>query len=269
MSLINGVPSDQLATTDRGLQYGDGLFETIAVRHGEPQLWDLHMTRLQQGCKALCLPMVDIQLLNAEAQRVCRHATNAVLKIILTRGSGGRGYQVQEAVEPTRILSVHPCPDYPEEYSKQGIRVRFCNLRLARQPALAGIKHLNRLEQVLARQEWQDPDIVEGLLRDSHDEVIEGVMSNLFMVRAGKLFTPDLTHCGVAGVMRERVMRLAESLGLMVHIQALVEQDLYGADELFVTNSLIGIWPVRQLEQRPFPVGPVTQQLQQLLVKHD
>lgn len=266
--LINGEPTQQLDAGDRGLQYGDGLFETIAVRQGKPRLWDLHMARLHCGCEALGLPLIDPALLAREAQSLCSGSSEAVLKIILTRGAGGRGYRMPALVQPTRILSLHDFPAYPDGYSENGIIVRLCRLRLARQPALAGIKHLNRLEQVLARQEWQQPDIVEGILRDTRDHVIEGVMSNLFSVYSGELFTPDLTHCGVAGVMREHVMALAEAAGLVVNVRQLTEQDLFDADEVFMTNSLIGIWPVSQIEDSKLKVGPITRQLQQALSEY-
>ncbi len=267
-TLVNGKPSRQIDVADRGLHYGDGLFETLLVKQGEPQLWEQHMSRLQCGCEALALPMVDPAVLEKEARSICSDADRAVLKIMLTRGTGGRGYKTAEQVSVTRILNLHAYPDYPAESWTRGVHVRICNLRLARQPALAGVKHLNRLEQVLARQEWTQPEIAEGILLDTEDRVVEGVMSNLFIVADGDILTPDLTFCGVAGVMREQVMTVAEDAGICARVATLQEKDLFHADEVFLTNSLIGVWPVTRIEQHVLGIGAITQRIQEACAPH-
>ncbi len=269
MILVNGIEADRVAVGDRGLQYGDGLFETFAVRDGAPEYWDRHMQRLQKGAERLGIPMPEVELLAREAARICRGRTRAVLKLMLTRGEGGRGYRPPADAAPTRILSLHPWPDYPPTYCAEGIRLRLCRTPMGRNPALAGIKHLNRLEQVLARAEWDDPDIPEGLMLDTDGDVISGTMTNVFLVRRGGLYTPDLSHCGVEGTTRARLLELAARHGIPCEISALQLDSLWGADEVFVCNSVAGIWPVRRIEQHRYVPGTVTQRCITLLSQQD
>jgi 4-amino-4-deoxychorismate lyase len=261
--MINGEMTQLLPATDRGLHYGDGLFETIAVVNGRPRLWSAHMARLQRGCEVLGLPMPDLHLLHSEALTLSSSEQRAVIKLIVTRGSGGRGYRPPADATPQRILFRYPWPDYPELSS--GIRLRVCQTPLACNPALAGIKHLNRLEQVLARAEWDDPAIHEGLMCDLGGQVKEGTMSNLFWVEEGRLFTPDLNRCGVAGVMRAQVMAIARNLGTTLETAEILPEELLQMDEIFMTNSLVGIWPVGHFAGRDFLPGKLTQGLQAVL----
>jgi 4-amino-4-deoxychorismate lyase len=265
VNLLNGQPASTLDLHDRGLHYGDGLFETIAVDRGEPLLWPQHMARLLEGCRRLRLPPPDTDLLRSEAGQVLAGAGRATLKILITRGSAGRGYRAPRDAQPTRLLMRFPWPDYPVDNGRTGVVVRLCETRLARNPALAGLKHLNRLEQVLARGEWDDPGIAEGLMLDTGGCLIEGTMSNVFLVRAGGLVTPALDACGVAGVMRARVLEAAASLGIPCATADLTPADAEAADALFLTSSLIGLWPVRQLGERRYAVNPIVQTLQQQL----
>lgn len=252
LTLINGMPGDCLSVTDRGLQYGDGLFETIAVHHGEPHLWVRHMQRLAAGCARLGISPPDTEQLAAEVQRVADDRDRMVVKIIVTRGSGARGYRPAANGDTVRIVQGLPWPEFPEFASRTGIPVRWCETRLAPQPRLAGLKHLNRLEQVLARAEWRD-EWLEGLMCDPGENVIEGTMSNVFLVQGGTLITPDLSQSGVAGVMRAAVLDLAEAKGIRCSVQPVTVSMVERSEELFVTNSLIGIWPVARLESRTFP----------------
>ena len=143
--------------------------------------------------------------------------------------------------------------------------LRVCKTPLGLNPALAGIKHLNRLEQVMARAEWDDTNIAEGLMLDVAGHVIEGTMSNVFCVRQDTLFTPDLTHCGVEGITRERVLKTAGRNGLEAVVTQLGLADIRQADEVFICNSLIGIWPVRRLAEKSWLPGPITKALKQAL----
>jgi len=264
LTLINGRESASVDVTDRGLQYGDGLFETIAVGDGRISLWDRHLDRLADGCRRLAIVMPDRQLLRDEVQRVAGNAARAVVKIIVTRGSGGRGYRPDGCTLSTRVVQGLPWPKLPEAAARDGVQVRWCTLQLARQPRLAGLKHLNRLEQVLARAEWRD-EYAEGLMCDRAGLVIEGTMSNLFIVHQGVLTTPDLSESGVAVVVRDEVLARAPTLGIPVAVQAVTPVMVEAAEELFLTNSLIGVWPIRQLETRNYVVGKITQALQQAL----
>jgi 4-amino-4-deoxychorismate lyase len=262
MILVNGVEVDRIAVKDRGFQYGDGLFETIEVLAGQPVFLEQHLLRLSAGCSRLNIPSPDISQLTNEVYDVCRRSNQAVLKIIITRGTGGRGYRQPEAIQPTHVISLHPFPDYPQTFTEQGIVARFCETRLGLNPALAGIKHLNRLEQVMARAEWDDPAIQEGIMLDNNDHVIEGTMSNLFYVRDGVIYTAPLQSAGVAGIVRGIIKQLAIGQGITVIEQDYSKQALLNADEAFVCNSIIGIWPVKRMESVSFAVGPMTRQFQ-------
>lgn len=265
--LINGRPAETLAVQDRGLQYGDGLFETIAVLQGRPQFWSRHLQRLTEGCQRLGLPAPDGNQLRSEVDRVSSTTAQSVAKIILTRGSGTRGYRPPTDAAVTRIVQGSPWPVYPANAGSAGVAVRWCQMRLARQPRLAGLKHLNRLEQILARAEWQD-EYAEGLMCDTEDCVIEGTMSNLFVIHRGTLITPDLSQSGVAGVVRGALLDAAERLDIPHHLQSVTPALVEQADELFLTNSLIGIWPVARLEAKKYEVaGKITQALQAALLR--
>lgn len=265
ITLVNGQVSTNLSVADRGLQYGDGLFETLALRNGKALLWERHIQRLDEGCQRLGLPRPETGLLGEEVERIASTEARAVAKIILTRGTAGHGYRADAAATTTRIVQRLPWPAYPDAAGKKGVSVRWCATRLARQPRLAGMKHLNRLEQVLARAEWQD-DYAEGLMHDTDGLVIEGTRTNLFLVGTdGTLTTPDLSQSGVAGVMRAQVLDSAAAMGLTCVIQAVTTDMVASAQELFLTNSLIGIWPIRRIEARHYVVGQISQTLQAAL----
>ncbi len=266
--LIDGQPRDSIDARDRGLHYGDGLFETIAVKDARPLLWPEHMARLADGCRRLGLPLPNPDLLRREAAAEIAESGFGVLKIMLTRGCGGRGYRPPADPDITRILAFHPAPDYPPEFWTKGVRVRLCNTRLGMNPALAGMKHLNRLEQVLARREWDDDGIVEGLMRDSAGNLLEGTMSNLFLVNSQRLLTPALDQCGVAGVMRKKVLETASEVGIHCRIADVSLQELERADALFLTNALIGIWPVRQVDGQSFSLDAIPAPLRERIAPY-
>jgi 4-amino-4-deoxychorismate lyase len=263
--VVNGKRLDAVSTMDRGLLYGDGVFETIAVQDGKAQRWECHMERLRHGCQRLGIVPVAPAILETEAESMCQGVARAVLKIIITRGTGGRGYRPVAGGGQTRILQLHPWPDFPERFACDGVAVRICNLRLGQNPALAGIKHLNRLEQVLARAEWDDGGIPEGLLLDQQDCLVEGTMSNVFLVQDEKLVTPDLAQCGVAGVMRAMVLSRAVEAGIVTEVRPVAVGELFSAQEVFLCNSIIGIWTVSSIDGCRIPSGKVTGKLQGLL----
>ncbi len=263
--MIDGHDCESVPADDRGLQYGDGLFETMAAMDGRIALLEEHLERLSHGAGRLGLPIPDRGVLRREVLGLLPGQGRAVSKLILTRGSGGRGYRQPEKIKIRRIVSVHPWPDYPDSWASDGIAVRLCETRLANDPVLAGLKTLNRLHQVLARAEWDDPDIAEGLMMDADGRVVCGTMSNLFLVRSGALLTPDLEYSGVAGVMRKQILKVAAQMEIEVQERAVSLDDLSRADEIFFSNSLIMIWPVRQFEDRIRATGPLTTRLQRAL----
>ena len=206
------------------------------------------------------MPKFDLNVSRAEISQLCENAGDAVLKIIITRGTGGRGYRQPENIKPTRMLSLHPFPDYPQSYYTDGIVARICNTRLGLNPTLAGMKHLNRLEQILARAEWQDNLIHEGIMLDFNGRVIEGTMTNLFYAKNSELFTSSLNLCGIAGILRGWVF---EKMRVMEH--DFFVENLFEADEIFVCNSIMGICGVQQIEQQHFSIGDITKKLQFML----
>ena len=240
----NGRPSAQVTALDRGLQYGDGLFETMRVRGHHIALLDAHLQRLREGCARLDLPMPSPATLRREIRKAAGRWPDAVIKLIVTRGSGERGYRAPRPCHPTRLLI---CEPRASRSSAVAVRVRLCSTRLSENPALAGMKTLNRLDAVLARSEWRDPRIHEGLMRDHAGLIVCGTMTNVFAAVRGRLITPVLDRCGVDGVMRRWVLQHARELGVPVAEGRLRMSDLEKADEILLTNAVVGIWSVRAL----------------------
>ena len=247
LSAVNGVLGAALPAHDRGALYGDGVFRTLVVRERRPVCWGRHYARLAEDCSRLALPCPPAADLLADLAALSRDRPDGVVRITVTRGTGGRGYKIPSSLTPNRVVSLSP-PPLATEVGGQGVTLRLCRLRLAHQPRLAGVKHLNRLENVLARAEWDDPAVSEGLLLDTEDRVIEGVMSNVFLRRGTTLVTPELSRCGVAGVTRDRVLEAAPALGLQAEVRAVTLAELRDADEVLLTNSVIGVWQVTRFQ---------------------
>lgn len=243
--IVNGSSQDTIAINDRGLAYGDGVFETILIHRHHPILLQAHLDRLESGSSRLKISLDRTQLEQEIADYSPHFPEQGVLKIIVTRGAGGRGYRPLHSSDTTRILSLHSLPVYEGDPGNSGIATFICNQRLAIQPTLSGIKHLNRLEQVLASQEWLDESFMEGIMLDSNDNVIEGTRSNIFWSESGRLFTPTLSNCGVAGIMRNYLLN---SIAGAAEINGCSLDRLVGADEIFICNSVFGIWPVRSIQ---------------------
>jgi 4-amino-4-deoxychorismate lyase len=264
-TLVNGQPTRCVDFADRGFQYGDGTFTTATVRQGVPLFWPLHLERLKRDCQKLLIPFPGGEYLWSDVRTLCTAQPEGVLKVQISRGIGGRGYRLPETAEVTRVLSLHPLPDYPSELQRNGVEVRICESRLSINPRLAGIKHMNRLEQILGRAEWSGEEIREGIMLDAEGYVVEGTMSNVFLIKNGTLYTPRIDRCGVAGVMRSIVITTALERGVAVVESRVALKELYAADEVFLTNSVIGLWPVRRCEHRAYNVGPVTQEIDRWL----
>ena len=247
--LINGRTDEPLDARDRGLHYGDGLFETLAVVGGRPRFLDWHFERLGLGATRLGLPLPDFERLRAEIATACAEP-RGVVKVIVTRGVGPRGYRPPSHPEPTRIVAGAPWPDWAPTAWSDGVRIGWCRTRYGRNPALAGIKHLNRLEQVLARAEWDDGRMDEGLMQDDRDQVISATQANLFARIDGQWTTPLLDQCGVAGVMRRAFRSWSAEAGDPVIERALPAAELARATHCILTNALIGAWPVREIAGR-------------------
>jgi len=246
--LVNGEFGNLISIRDRGLLYGDGVFRTLRVTRGKPEHWPLQYQKLQHDCTALGIACPDFDVLSVELGRLLPDHPDAVYKLIVTRGQAARGYAPVSDAVPTHIWDVSPLPEYPPSRAEQGVSLCLCELRLSQQPRLAGIKHLNRLENVLAASELAISDVDEGLLLDMQGHVIEGTRSNVFLVSGNTLITPDLSRCGVAGLQRDRVMAHANKTGMAIEVRDVKLDELRAADEVFLTNSVFGLWPVAHFE---------------------
>lgn len=261
--LVNGVPTSAVSVRDRGLAYGDGLFETILVRRGEPTLAQYHFRRLGRGGQVLRIPL-DLALIQQEVEQQAAQLGQGLLKLTVTRGASQRGYAMPTQPEPVRILQSSPLPTYPARHAEQGIRLFPCVTRLGHQPLLAGIKHLNRLEQVLARSEWQDEIHAEGLVLDLAGDPVEGTMSNLFIRLDDAWITPALDRCGVRGVMRDFLIDQLAEQGEAVTQRQVKHDELLRSTEIFCCNSVFGVWPVIALADHQWAVGTQTRRIQAL-----
>ena len=256
----------QISAYDRGLHYGDGLFETIVCLRGRPRFLREHLERLAQGCARLGIALRTPASLGAQVMGAAAHGEDCIVKLIVTRGATAeRGYRVPRALDPTVLVLRYPYRAPEASLIETGMRVRLGSLRLSESERLAGMKHLNRLEQVLAREEWSDPAIGESLLASRSGELISGTMSNVFIVRNDILETPLLALCGVRGIMRGMVLRRARTAGIETRERAMPWSENERIGECFLTSSVLGICPVRELDGRPLAVGALTRRLQALM----
>lgn len=254
---LNGRPAHAPCWRDRGLQYGDGLFETMRVYEHRIALLDEHLRRLARGCRRLGLPAPP-RGLRAELERAARRWPHALIKLVLTRGIGERGYRAPRPCRPHRLVFCEPRPAAPAVHT-EAVRVRLCRTRVSENAALVGLKTLNRLDSVLARSEWRDARILEGLMRDHRGDIVCGTMSNIFIARRGRLLTPALDHAGVAGVMRRWVLGAARRAHIPVREGRLSMSMLADAEEVFLTNAVIGICSVGALRLGSRCLHPASQ----------
>ena len=260
--LVNGESCDSVSVLDRGLQYGDGLFETMRCEQGRLRWFDRHLARLRLGCERFGIVPPEGELLRAEAASLTRAMPRALVKVIVTRGAAtSRGYRPNGDERPTRVVSVHAWPPVPADE----FRVGLSPVPLGTNPVLAGLKHLNRLEQVLAQRAAASAGLHEVLMRSAGGEVVCGSMSNLFVCQGNEILTPPLGDCGVAGVMRSLVMALAPRCGLTVRVAPLSVPQLAAAPAILVTNVRLGIQPVHWYEGRRLEVDARGLRLQELI----
>ena len=266
---LAGKPCVSIPVDDRAVQYGDGLFETVAIRGGQARLWGYHTDRLQTGCARLGLPIPTEQLLD---DALCSALDTSpvdpdycVAKLLVTAGAGARGYRRASDGTGTLLVGMADCSRLPESLYRDGVRVRVCSTRLAIQPLLAGIKSLNRLEQVLARNEWQDETVFEGLLLDTDDRLICGTMSNVFLIHGNTLVTPAITRCGISGVMRRHVLATVEQAGIDCDVRDIPSDELSSCQGGLLTNSQFGVLPLSQCADRSWQLNDLSHRVMQLV----
>lgn len=265
MIWLDGRRARALPLPDRGLEFGDGLFETLLLRGSEPQFHQLHLARLRRGCQVLGFPacdrLVEEQLDAVAAEIRASGWPWSALRVTLTRGAGRRGYAPPENCTPRIVISVSSLGQAPSRMASPAA-LGLAGIRWPTQPALAGLKHLNRLEQVLAAREYHQAGYDEAVMLDQQGAVISVVAGNLFLVMDGRLLTAPLDRCGIAGTRRELVMRRwAPALGLVVAEETLGTELLERADEVFYSNSLVGLRPVARFGQRAWTSHAVCEAL--------
>lgn len=259
MTLIDGVPADTVPVSDRGLLYGDGVFETLVYRQQQLPFLSAHLQRLQRSCEQLgiAVQMDDIrhhlETLLAGLPEAPHAPRDGVVKIIVTRGDGGRGYTPAAAASSRSLVQFHAMPADYAGFARDGIACMLCRHPVSVNRALAGIKHLNRLDQVMASRELAAaqsgvaidmPALQEGLMFDGRGNLVEGTRSNVFVVNDGQLCTPDLSEAGVSGIMRGALLDWFAGQGVPVSVRSIAASELALASEMFVCNSVMGVWPV-------------------------
>ncbi len=264
---VNGTPATGISVLDRGLQFGEGVFETIACVNARPRFLSLHLERLEFGCERLGIQPPGREEMAAEVRGLVSGVERAIVKLLVTGGEAvARGYARSGRERATRITVRYPWPQEDPAQLHDGVMTRTLSMRLGENPRLAGLKHCNRLEQILARAEMaNEARLAEGILFSSSGNLVSGTMTNVFLVRESVLLTPRIDQCGVAGVMRRVVLREARQLGIPTRECELRSENLQSADEVFLTNARIGIWPVRSVDDRILTPGPITRHLQAML----
>jgi len=256
LSWLNGQPSSSIALDDRGLAFGDGLFETLLINNSSVTLLAYHLERLLEGAHALRLSL-DPDLVAKELRSFIASysLSQGVLKLIVTRGSGPRGYAVAENSQLNRVLLFYPAAKFKPFAARSPVIAELSRLKLAPQAALSGIKHLNRLEQVLAKTKgYSQSGCSDSILLDINGNVIETVSSNLFFFSGDQLLTPDLSLCGVNGTVRRLILaELEMELGIKVLIRRIKLSQLRQASLVFSTNSVRGVQRIQCIGLWSYP----------------
>lgn len=258
--IVNGQQQQNIEITDRAFQYGDGCFTTMAFRNNCLEFFDAHISRLKLACKTLYIDFDKWSILENCIVDSLKATSNCVVKVIITRGTGGRGYCPEGAVNPSFIITHHTIPAHYTSWQAKGVKLTISPIRLASQPLLAGIKHLNRLEQVLVKQALVQTGYDDAVVCDTRQKIIETSTGNLFWYKDNVWFTADHTESGVEGVMRNQILAVMKEQGLEYRV---VKQDisaLFDAQQIFVCNSLMLLVPVVGL------FNPVNQQCKDYIV---
>ena len=264
VSLVNGKFSDKISIFDRGLSYGDGLFETMVWKYNfkkkyQVEFWRRHLKRLIISSRKLNINLPSNDIIENYKSKILRKAKNfnnnsGVLKIIITRGIGGRGYKYEIGMKATVILILSPMVNQNEKNYLLGVNVNFCKSNLSKNYKLVGMKHLNRLDSVLARSEWRETGVFEGLMTDENGNVIEGTMTNIFLIKNDSLYTPSISSSGIKGILREVVIEKFQKKFKKFIECELNKEDILKAESIFLVNSVIKIMPVRKIGNKSYKI---------------
>ncbi len=273
LSLINGVFSENISVFDRGLAYGDGLFETMSWQYIEKgnkknqvEFWKRHLNRISFSCKRLKINFPKENILQNYKDKILNKANRlgikkGILKLLITRGEGMRGYKFEKNMNPTIIFLAFPFSDYSDDFFQVGVTAEFCESYITSNRNLAGLKHLNRLDSVLARAEWNNEKIFEGMFIDEKKNIVEGTMTNIFFVKGKTLFTPRLLDYGINGIMREVVLENYDKFFDKLKITEIKKTSINEFDQMFLTNSLLKIVPVRKIGKHKYSIFDNTRRI--------
>lgn len=265
MFWLNGQPADSISLLDRSFQYGDGCFTTLMTAHGKLCQWNYHKQRMQSCLNALFIPEPDWEQVERWLTVATKPDSLAGLKLHISRGEGGRGYSSTQVTTPNVTISDFAYPMHYLQWREHGVELGVSQVKLGLNPLLAGHKHNNRLEQIMVKADLDRVGVLDGVVLDLNENVIETSMANLFWRQGDVLFTPDLSMSGVAGVARKRVLEYAQQAGIVVKIGQFDLTQVLRADEVFITNSLLGAAPIRAIEKQTFPIGTLTGRIQEKL----
>ncbi|BAJ02545.1 4-amino-4-deoxychorismate lyase [Shewanella violacea DSS12] len=262
---VNGELNRHIDPLDRGLTYGDGLFATMRIVEGKIAFLSAHFARLTQGSTRLGFPWSPSEALVTQVKHLAKTQVTGCLKLLLTRGTGGRGYGAPQMCEITEVISITPIPTHYASWQRSGISLISSPIKLSQQPRLAGIKHLNRLEQVLIKSETLPTDYQDWLVLDGLNNIAESSMANLFFVEGKQIVTPSISHSGVAGVMREQVIYALLEAGYDVEARPIPYLQLCRYQHVFMTNSLVGILDINNVDDFHFTHANFTHEIRQIL----
>ena len=272
ISLINGEFSKHISVIDRGLSYGDGLFETMSWSYLDDEkvlgveFWDRHIERIKQGCLITKIKLPPTEILTNYKEKILNESfrkgiKNGILKIVITRGIGGRGYKFEKEIVPTVIFLSFPSKEINKKTLYRGVKLRFCEFPIFENSMLAGLKHLNRIDSVMARSEWEEDEFFDGVMLDNSDSIIDGTMTNLFFSKNNVLYTPIIKKSGINGIMRQVVIDNAKLFFKEVCEIEIKRRTISTFDEMFVTNSVIKILPVTHLSNKKFKITNATKEM--------
>lgn len=260
--IITITAQTTISTGDRGFNYGDGFFTTAKVLNGEVEHWPLHQQRLCECSERLLFGELDFTELKSAIAALIAEQVIGVLKIIVTRGEGGRGYGLPEQPKLKILLSLLPFPAGYPELPKRGITLGVSPIKLASQPLFAGLKTLNRLEQVMIKQAMQQQPYDDVVVCDYNGYVIETSAANIFAIKGGRIVSPQLQNCGIKGVYLQSLCAK-----LPIEFIDITLEQLQRMDAVFMCNSLMGVVPVTAIGDIQFQLAPSSLLLQELFAK--
>tara|TARA_Y100000590_G_scaffold467668_2_gene647359 strand:+ start:1455 stop:2255 length:801 start_codon:yes stop_codon:yes gene_type:complete len=253
MNLLNGNPGSSISIFDRGFMYGDGVFETVLVKDGKPKDIDKHLERLISGCNTLSIKSIDIKTVRSYISKALSDETECILSIVITRGDSlSRGYRYNDHnFTPNIITITSEIPTYKKNYEKIGIDTKFSNYIISKNEHLSKIKHLNRLEQVMASKDISD-EYPEVILCDKDDNIIEGVSSNIFFINSEGIKTPKILDSGVEGITRNKIIEYLESKKKNIEVCNIKKEEISKFKSAFFCNTVRGIWQINSIEKTKF-----------------